>query len=430
MTTITKQIIISSAIALAGLAFTLFSEGCKSDSSRAANGNGNNADLYGVSQSTTYEMAKADPPKGGYIIYLDASGSMPGYFTDGLTDYISIVSALKGAVDSTRVYFWGNLIHEVSDINSDITKHNYTAKSSLFEDIFKSMADDVAKEDVLTFIITDGIVSNSSNVTNLRTGYTKSDLPLLPNKIKQSLKNDSVNLAIALFRFELPFNGQYADIDNKSIPITVTDRPLFVFAIGKPGAITDFKYNVMCKKEMEDFNKKKPDALYLGLLEKRDDTCLFSDNSESGKGFTAPEDGSKDNIVVLPNGVDEFDVYTSVPEWIAKDGVDTKKAGKLTVVSNDGTESENFTATVKVNQLNISTKGDPIDPGTYTLTYIITYRPADSWSDFSCDDDRAINENEDIKKKTFGMSELIKGFELATQHPDTIYKASFKFEKQ
>jgi len=367
--------------------------------------------------STTYEIVDGEEPDGGYCIYLDASGSMPGYFTDGLTDYIKIVSGLQGGNENAKVYFWGDNNREITNLNSTITKGNYKGKASLFQDIFQVMADKAKADKALTFLVTDGIVSNASGVTNKRTGYTISDLPLLPEKIKRAIGD---SMAVAVFRCEIPFNGKYWDIDNKQVKIEAR-RPIFVFAIGYPAAVANLRTSVMSTtKEMENFTSLKPKQLYMGIYREVKDQHPYRDTE--GDRFNADSLG-----VMLVGGVDGFELAVDVPEWIADMGADPKKYGVITIKNTDDGSKIDVNKHYADGVMSFSTQeGQQFNTGEYCVDYAISYRASATWDIYNCDDDRAIT-SDTLCNKTFGLKAILKGFELATKQPDTLFKSSLKF---
>lgn len=371
--------------------------------------------------SSTYEIVDGEAPDGGYHIYLDASGSMPGYFKDGLTDYIKLVSGLQGGNDNAKAYFWGDNTHEITNLNSTITNGNYKGSASLFQDIFKVMTDKARNDKALTFLVTDGIVSNANSVTKKRTGYTIADLPLLPDIIKRAVGD---SMAVAIFRCEIPFNGTYWDIDNKPITIEAR-RPIFVFAIGYPAAVADLRTSVMSKKkEMENFISLNPTQLYMGILKEVKDKNLFRD-TEGNKFTTDTTDDSLPQISLM-DGVTDFEIAVDVPKWIVDMGVDPKQDGNITIVNTDGSK-------IDVNKhynngvMKFSTKdGAVFNIGQYNVNYWIDYRPSTTWDKYNCDDDRAIT-SDTLCDRTFGLNAILKGFELATKQPDRLFETSFKF---
>lgn len=392
-----------------------------------------------------YEVTEAKAPE-GYKIYLDASGSMPGYFKEGLSDYISIVANIENVADSAAVYFWGNPNKPVKDLNSTITKGNYSATASLFWDIFSQMAEEVRKDNVLTFLVTDGIVSNCSATTKQRSGYSIGDLPLVEGKVKKSLGD---SLAVGVFRFEIPFSGTYYDIDNKQVQLPKTNRPLYVFAIGSPGALADFKEKRMSKKEMDSFNGLLKNSIWFGLLKekKNDPTYGFQD---ANSAFEADSTGEGTIRVILPAGTDDLSLTLTLPDWMEKYGIDIKNSDKLELRSKDSDLSKKLEKGYVDGKVQISPKisdgvGETNDdsgnsdedyraidlnPNNYTLIYSIVYRPSAEWDKFSSEDDRKILNDTTELMKTFGLKEMIKGFELATKHPDTIFRTSLKFERE
>lgn len=382
-----------------------------------------------LTSSSTYSIVESEAPEGGYCIYLDASGSMPGYFTDGLTEYIQLVSGLQGGNDSTKVYFWGDETREVTNLNSTITKGNFKGSASLFQDIFKKMAEKAKSDKALTFLVTDGIVSNANKVTKQRSGYTISDLPLLPGKIREAVGD---SMAVAIFRCEIPFNGRYYDIDNKTKNIKA-DRPIFVFAIGYPGAVVDLRNSISNKrKEMENLTSLDPKQLYMGIFKPEINCNPFKDND--GNRFITDEETTK---ITFDPGYTNFEISVDVPDWIAEMG-GNPMTGAISIVNTDGSHID-VNKRYSDGKMVFYTNGDddddddaenePFNIGDYTVNYTIVYRPSDKWEKYSCNDDRALR-SDTLCDKTFGLNAILKGFELATQQPDTLFKSSFKFTKE
>lgn len=382
----------------------------------------------------TYEVTEAKAPK-GYKIYLDASGSMPGYFKEGLSDYISIVANIENVADSAAVYFWGNPNKPVKDLNSTITKGNYSATASLFWDIFYRMAEEVRKDNVLTFLVTDGIVSNCNATTKQRRGYTIGDLPLVEGNVKKSLGD---SLAVGVFRFEIPFSGTYYDINNKQVQLPKTDRPLYVFAIGSPGALADFKENRMSRKEMKSFNDKLKKSIWLGLLTKSQDNSGYGFQD----GISSFETDSTDEgtlRVILPAGTDDLNLTVDLPDWMERFGININSSDRLELKSSSKDCSKMLEKSYADGKIEIipgigESGGDSgfndLVSDDYTLSYSIVYIPSKEWNQFSSEDDRNIKNDTIEQKKTFGLKEMIKGFELATKQPDTIFRTSLKFKSE
>ena len=266
--------------------------------------------------------------------------------------------------------------------------------------------------------MTDGIVSNASSVTNKRTGYTQADLPLLPEKIKSAIGD---SMAVGVFRFEIPFNGTYWDIDNKRKTLKDVKRPIFVFVIGYPAAIANLKQS-LTKKEMENLTALNPRQLYLGILKEKKDSNPFRD--------------VEDNFVLIPDstgielsaGSDSFEIAVDIPEWIPELGIKPEQ-GCLTIAQSDGNELKVKKA-FHGKTLTVSTDDScQINIGQYKVNYSIIYRPSTTWGKYACNDDRSIN-SDTLCDRTFGLTEILKGFELATRQPDTLFVSSFNFVKQ
>ena len=106
-----------------------------------------------------------------------------------------------------------------------------------------------------------------------------------------------------------------------------------------------------------------------------------------------------------------------------------EKHGVFTIVNGNHTLGVNKSYNKGVMKF-MTIVNDSIDfnLGVYKVDYNIVYRPSDTWNRYSCDDDRAIETDTTLLNKTFGLKEILRGFELATQQPDTLFSSSFKFE--
>lgn len=381
-----------------------------------------------------YEVVEAQAPK-GYKIYLDGSGSMPGYFKEGLTDYISLVANIENVADSAAVYFWGDTNRPVKDLNSTITKGNYSASASLFWEIFAQMAKEVRTDSLMTFLVTDGIVSNCRATTKQRSGYSIGDLPLVEGKVKASIGE---GLAVGVFRFYVPFSGTYYDIDNKTVELPETTRPLYVFAIGTPGNLAEFKEKRMSRKEMKSFNAKLKKSIWLGLLSKSKDNSAygFQDGISSFETDSTEEGTLR---VILPAGTDDLNLTVDLPDWMEKYGININSFDRLELKSNSKDFSKKLDKSyvhgkIEIVPSNGESNGDSsfIDlvSDDYTLSYSIVYTPSKEWDQFSSEDDRNIKNDANEQAKTFGLKEMIKGFELATKQPDIIFQTSLKFKSE
>lgn len=126
----------------------------------------------------------------------------------------------------------------------------------------------------------------------------------------------------------------------------------------------------------------------------------------------------------------DFEIAVDIPQWIADMGADPKKNGVITIVSTNDGSSIDVDKYYDDGVMKFQTKEDTVfNLGNYSVNYCINYQASAVWDKYNCSDDRAIaSESDTLYDKTFGLKEILRGFELATQQPDTLFKTSFDFQ--
>ena len=176
---------------------------------------------------------------GTATIYLDASGSMKPYFSNG-SNLITTVSEIQNLnTAGTQIFFLDNpnpYKGLVMNIIGDVSKQpNLTATS--FHKFFKDAACRIDTLNTLVYLVTDGIMSVGS------AGDTKDALTEMRGKIENALKGHT-DLAAAIFRYEGEYKGDYWNSRNVRLtpatcPLLKNEikRPYYVIVLGKKGAM-------------------------------------------------------------------------------------------------------------------------------------------------------------------------------------------------
>ena len=201
--------------------------------------------------------------------YIDASGSMRGYFSKGSDG--RFISAISDADADEIVWMDDSFTPIKSDnLTSAVLDGSFKGADSRFDNMILRIREDLEFDSVqnLGLLFTDGIISSSVAETNKVPDYTIKSFTVLKNHIKKSLVDSG--LAISLLRLESKFDGHYWNYQNKDAGnVVIQNRPFYVIAIGSPEVVRYFNTNNKLNAEFEswglfnDVNKKKENKYVL-----------------------------------------------------------------------------------------------------------------------------------------------------------------------
>lgn len=342
-------------------------------------------------------------------VYVDASGSMKGYFNLGSDG--RFIGAISNANADETVWMNQNLTPICHPLNIDVLNADYKGPDSRFDLMIHRIANDlkIDSSQSLGLLYTDGIISSSKTETDKDPNHTLKSREELRNAIAHELENDS--LAIAFFKLESRFDGTYNDYTNKKIPnLKVQDRPFYVMAIGKAPQVRYFvKHNNLNAKLYETF------GLYDSL--RIDTTANY----------------------LLSIDQKKWEFMLSLPEYINDLGEEyIKKNFQVELNKQDVTEFASLKQIDKQLILTLTTysknnsKAPTIKPKDNTLHLCIIKKDVEEFANLNCDDDREIAENDTIQKQTFMLATLIDGIKMGTgeNRELVMFRASITFDKQ
>lgn len=269
-------------IAFAGLSLC-FIYACKGNNSQETE----NSDGESISLPSK-EVVNENPQKKVTLpmivtpnVYLENSASMKGYNDKNCNGFTSVMSELVGVYgrSHTKAYFYSDGLSKAYDANkfADMvaSKQVKYGNSSPIHIIIDSI---IKKNNSISFLITDGIMSGSDEQIRNNPQYNINYREELQNSLSDKIKGKG--LAASIYQFESFYNGTYYCYDNTKIELS-QNRPFYVIALGKKTCIIDFKNKAA--KELSYFKPKNevhfgiydfpvPISIYAGVQGKIDST--------------------------------------------------------------------------------------------------------------------------------------------------------------
>lgn len=343
-------------------------------------------------------------------IYVDASGSMKGYFLSDKPDFINTISSLISIADSSKVYFVGtSKVYKglTKDIVQNLRRQpNNTATT--FAHSFKQMCQQSDSSKVC-FLITDGIMS-VGNKTILA-------LKDLQNSVEKALKVNGTGKAVAVLRYTGEFLSSpaqsiyYYDCNDKRHVLNCDSRPYFVIVVGTKEAICYLR-NVAAT------NLQPVESIYFGvhdMIGHQNNTCV------------TPADARLE----LPNA--PIVLNATLPSCFRY--LDDNYVKENLTVSINGTpiskqyQSESNTR-INNQELNIvldQTKNiiAPATDGTVTIKLTIANQIGNHWRKYSSDDDTQIETKG--TDTTFGLNVLLQGIKNSMDADSTLIEFTYIF---
>lgn len=358
------------------------------------------------------------------IIYIDASGSVKGYFSNGsdgkFGNAITYLAQYKGL--NSPVYFWGKntketkvstSVNAAGGVNAALRAKSAYGQDSYFNEMFKQMVNLIKTDSVdAACLVTDGIYGVGNDLTRKDIEHAKKTLPDFMGEVKNAFTG--TNLAVGIFKLSSTFSATsatdaYITYQNKPIyPITIENRPFYVIVIGKPGKVNSFAKDNELGAEL---------SLVMGGHNiNMHNSCRLSDpkhfkNDGSWKGNRSD---SETNLSVL------------FPQCI---GNDEYIKNNITVTLN-GKRIENYN--VSKSRLTITEEIETnaiVKPGRESEFNVVVDNTIPlEWRNLFNEDDKNIKTDASLQSKTFGLKYLLEGILKGTS-PDTLVNISFKFKK-
>lgn len=191
------------------------------------------------------------------VVMLENSMSMQGYFKSGTSTFTRPVIALYNGVTKEvsieTAYIGENAKHteaELTAVEKDKFDSNLaTGKvlvghSSPLDQIFvKAIAMAADNVPTISCVITDGIISGTSQETKKDPEFTLKHLPLIEQRIRDAVSSEE-KVGFLVYRFDGEFTGDYYDYHNKTHKLKEATRPFFIFLFGSADHLTEFAQKV------------------------------------------------------------------------------------------------------------------------------------------------------------------------------------------
>jgi len=364
------------------------------------------------------EIEKSKEPD-SIRVYIDNSGSMRGYAEGQNAVFINAISDLK-SLKNGEAYFWGAKPQKPIKgmIGEALANNSFAGQDTPFPTIIAQLEHEAAHNDVLTFIVTDGIIG----VNSKQAQYLQQSLGQIKNDIRDSALVES-GMAISVFRLQSGYSNKSKRsfyYTHKNVPVkldSVKQRPFFVIAIGKRPHVQWMIDKINSEGSLSSY--KQAHSITFGLHE-HNKVLHFSDKLSFIQ---------EDNTYVLKKKKGEFNLDADLPECLVKDlGADYLQQ-HLEVLLNDSkshisSSINGNTLSLKCNEIrDISAKNNVI---TVRLKKIIP----DEWQKWSSDDDSNIAKDMMEQQHTFALTYLLNGLYEATDDGQMLIDTTIEFTKK
>ena len=371
---------------------------------------------------TTPEKNEASSEINKMIVYIDASASIKGYFSNGsdgkFGNAITNLAQYNGL--NSPVYFWGDskqistTIDASGGTNASLRRRSGFGQDSYFNIIFAGMVDLVVNDSVdAAFLVTDGIYGAGNKLVKKDPQHVAKTLSDFKGAITNVFLNKGI--AVGVFKLSAKFsstskNDAYITYQNSNeYPITIENRPFYVIIIGKADKINGFAKNNNLGADL---------SLILGAHDidlhnshKLSDTRLFDKNNVWN--------GDKNNS--------ETNLCLNIPSCI---GNDNFIKNNISVTLN-GKEINNFT--ISKSRLTITEeieRNASVRPKKESVFQVVIKNSIPTeWTSLYNEDDKNIKNDQSIQGQTFGLKYLLEGL-LEGTCSDNLIDISFKFKKK
>lgn len=366
-------------------------------------------------ESVTYSDSVEKPNK--VYAYIDASGSMKGYFS--LESDGRFITAISD-VNPDRICWMDAKFTTLEGIPTNtLLTNRFSGGQSRFDLMLSGIIerDSLIKFGGISLLFTDGILSASVNETDSNPNYMKMSFGIFKNYISKELKKIP-GVAVAIFKLDSKYNGNYWNYQNKSVPVDIQDRPFYVIAMGKPAQVRYFSKNNKLDASLYEafgvFDKK--------IKKDKGGTCFAPVVPKDFKGNKLLSNTISFTLT-LPDYVAQYDsAYIKNNLIITLDGVDQSQMLRpLINVAGKQLTIENW---------NINNPAYPIlTSGTHTLKVQLPHRISVNWKKLYSEDDLNINKDIGQQKRTFALEYLIKGVQEGLEEQNIIFSSSVTFVK-
>jgi hypothetical protein len=344
-------------------------------------------------------------------VYVDNSTSMKGYFlSNNLSPLVTVLSGIQQLYAGNEIsgyYVEKNSLKSYSfdKLSRDITQKKLSGYSDAFQldgliaNIVSNYKANCNNDDIINFIITDGIPSGTNEeIRNSRNRmFNISSASLLQARIATAF-NGAKGIAASVYQFKSGFDGGYWYYDNLSPKLEHwSNRPFYVIAIGSKDLVMS-----LAEKENDGLveNFKPANKVHFGAVDK--DKIKLTGPFEDGTVVdptvfkeAQDEDGYNGTVTIHPQLQLTGLPYFARTEEFLKNNMTITLDGK---VPNWKLEGKNLTITMRIEQFK-----------TYKLKIKINDNTTSFWVDnATCLNDRKVGDKE-LANKTFNLKFLVEG---------------------
>lgn len=342
------------------------------------------------------------------MIYIDASGSMKGYFISSEPDFNNVMGALWGYAKQQRLYFIGQDTPYnglIANLLSNLKAQPNNAASPL-DRLIPELCKKTGSSNIC-FLVTDGIQSIGGNMQLALEQYKQ--------RLKISLSRYAANKAVAVLKYSAEFKSDpgksiyYYDMHNARKNVYARKRPFYVIAIGDKAVIRNLKNNASEMLHPEE-------QIYFGIHDyKGHDANQQQEDSTSrlentGKAITMS--------ATLPKCLRDYeDNYIRENTMVLQNGM--KKTADVRYSNGNLLVEVNPTAAPAMS---------PAPDGFVSYYIKIKNTVPFSWERLSSVDDSNIERNLSETNRTFSLKYLLEGIKDALDPEAYIIELKYKFK--
>lgn len=369
----------------------------------------------------TPEKNEASSEINKMIVYIDASASIKGYFSNGsdgkFGNAITNLAQYNGL--NSPVYFWGDskqistTIDASGGTNASLRRRSGFGQDSYFNIIFAGMVDLVVNDSVeAACLVTDGIYGAGNKLVRDDPQHVAKTLSDFKGAIKSVFSKKGI--AVGVFKLSAGFSStSRSDAyityqNNNEYPLAIENRPFYVIVIGKPDKINGFAKNNDLKADL---------SLVFGAHDMK---------MHNSRKLSDPKHFDKNNVWKGNKNDSETNLCVKFPSCI---GNDNYIKDNITVTLN-GKEINDFA--ISNSRLSITEeieKNASVRPNKDSeFRVVIKNSIPKEWTNLYNEDDNSIKSDTSIQGQTFGLKYLLEGL-LEGTCSDNLVDISFKFKK-
>lgn len=352
-------------------------------------------------------------------IYIDASGSMKGYFISDECVFSGQLAKLKSYISNTQVYFVGQrepFRERMTTIISDLKKQpNKTATN--FDELL-TMLCKKSTPDKLCFLVSDGIMSIGKT--------TNKALEELGVIVKDSISKNGKDKAVAIFQYASEFisnssaNVYYWNHKNEGVNLKCNDRPYYVIAVGSKEAIRSLRNDA--KRKLSPVQ-----SLYFGIH----DYAGHNKTTQAEKIEAHLEKPYEDvvlNATLPPCLLYYSNKYICDNMVVEMNGKEVSREAYNPEQKPDSViQNGSLNIIIKQEKLPLNSDAEGLVEFTVKIKNVLPEEWTGGVTGLSSSDDTQIATASMQQKKTYGLETLLNGIKSALDPEDNLIEIKFKF---